>query len=54
MEGKQMIVITITAFMKLPEKERFNVLKSIAKGDIKIIDLEQIAIESGVMTCQER
>ncbi len=48
-----MIVLTINAFMKLPEKERFETLRNIAKGTVKLLDLEQLAIDCGVLECKE-
>lgn len=40
-----MIVMSINAFMKLPDKEKFEVLKIAAKGEIKFIDVEQMALD---------
>lgn len=43
-----MIVISITAFMKLPDIEKIKVLKKIAKGESKIIDIDSASRMAGV------
>lgn len=40
-----MIIISIKAFMKLPDTEKFILLRKVTQGEAQIIDAEQISLE---------